>query len=247
MEVEFKDVEFFKRMMDVIGNLMSDVSLDFDQEGFTIKAMDPANIAMILFEGTKTLFSAFNVEKETKLSVSLDDLNSILKMMKKEDKAKFKDSKNKLEIDIKGKSRLHFSIPLIDENYTAQKVPQLNFTAEASLVSSALKESIKAASLVDDSIYFTVDGTRLMLSSRSEEKDFSQEISMNENKELLNIKADGMTRAKYSIDYLTKFLNVADQDRPVKVLFSNNYPLRLDYELINKDAVLSFILANRLE
>ncbi len=247
MEVEFKDIEFFKRMMDTIGSLMSDVSLDFNQDGFTIKAMDPANIAMVLFEGNKNIFSTFNVDKEIKLSVSLDDLNSILKMMKKEDKAKFKDSKNRLEIDIRGKSRLHFTIPLIDENYTAQKVPQLNFTAEAMLVSSALKESIKAASLVDDSIYFTVDGMRLMLSSRSEEKEFSQEISMNENKELLNVKSEGMTRAKYSIEYLSKFLNVADPDRPIKVMLSNNYPLKVEYELINKDAVLSFILANRLE
>ena len=100
---------------------------------------------------------------------------------------------------------------------------------------------------MDDSIFFTVDGTRFMLSSRSEEKEFSQELSMNENKELLDIKSEGMTRAKYSIDYLTKFLNVADPDRPIKVLFSNNYPLRVDYELITKDAVLSFVLANRLE
>ncbi len=246
MEAEFKDVELFKKIMDAVGALMSDVSLDFDTEGFTIKAMDPANIAMILFEGKKSLFSSFVVEKSTKLSVSLDDLNGILKTIKKDDKVRLNDSKNKLNLDIRGKNKMHFSIPLIDENYTAQKVPQLKFTADFSILGAVIKDAIKAANLVDDSIYFTVDGQRLIIGSRSEEKEFSEEMSMNENKELLDIKSEGTTRAKYSIEYLIKVLGIVDPEKPLKMSFSNNYPMKLEYG-INTDASISFILANRIE
>jgi proliferating cell nuclear antigen len=246
MEAEFKDIDLFKKIMDAVGALMSDVSLDFDENGFSIKAMDPANIAMVLFEGKKNIFSSFVVDKSTKLSVSLDDLNSILRMIKKEDKIRLSDSKNKLSIDIKGKNKMHFSIPLIDENYTAQKVPQLKFTADFSALGSMVKDAIKAASLVDDSVYFTVDGQRLIIGSRNEEKEFSEEVSMNENKELFDIKSEGTTRAKYSIEYLIKILGIVDPDKPVKMSFSNNYPMKLDYE-INPDANMSFILANRIE
>lgn len=246
MEVEFKEVELFKRIMDTLGSLMADVSLDFSDKGLTIKAMDPANIAMVMFEGGKTLFSTFNVEKDTKLSVSLDDVNSILKLVKRDDKLKLTDSKNRLTIDIIGKNRLHFAIPLIDENYTAQKVPQLKFSAEVTLLSSLLKEAIKAAFPVDDSLYLMIEGHRLILSARSEEKEFSEDVSMNENKELFNIKAEALTRSKYSIEYLTKFLNPLDPDKPVKLSFSNNYPLKVDYEL-GPSANMSFILANRIE
>ncbi|MCL4406767.1 MAG: hypothetical protein M1573_00790 [Candidatus Parvarchaeota archaeon] len=246
MEAEFKDVELFKKIMDAVGALMSDVSLDFDTDGFTIKAMDPANIAMILFEGKKSLFSSFVVEKSTKLSVSLDDLNGILKTIKKDDKVRLNDSKNKLNLDIRGKNKMHFSIPLIDENYTAQKVPQLKFTADFSILGAVIKDAIKAANLVDDSIYFTVDGQRLIIGSRSEEKEFSEEMSMNENKELLDIKSEGTTRAKYSIEYLIKVLGIVDPEKPLKMSFSNNYPMKLEYG-INPDASISFILANRIE
>ena len=246
MEAEFKDVELFKKIMDAVGALMSDVSLDFDTEGFTIKAMDPANIAMILFEGKKSLFSSFVVEKSTKLSVSLDDLNGILKTIKKDDKVRLNDSKNKLNLDIRGKNKMHFSIPLIDENYTAQKVPQLKFTADFSILGAVIKDAIKAANLVDDSIHFTVDGQRLIIGSRSEEKEFSEEMSMNENKELLDIKSEGTTRAKYSIEYLIKVLGIVDPEKPLKMSFSNNYPMKLEYG-INTDASISFILANRIE
>jgi proliferating cell nuclear antigen len=246
MEAEFKDVELFKKIMDAVGALMSDVSLDFDTDGFTIKAMDPANIAMILFEGKKSLFSSFVVEKSTKLSVSLDDLNGILKTIKKDDKVRLNDSKNKLNLDIRGKNKMHFSIPLIDENYTAQKVPQLKFTADFSILGAVIKDAIKAANLVDDSIYFTVDGQRLIIGSRSEEKEFSEEMSMNENKELLDIKSEGTTRAKYSIEYLIKVLGIVDPEKPLKMSFSNNYPMKLEYG-INTDASISFILANRIE
>ncbi len=246
MEVEFKEADLFKRIMDTVGSLMSDVSLDFTDKGLSIKAMDPANIAMIIFEGGKGLFDTFNVEKDTKLSVSLDDLNGILKLLKKDDKLKLTDSKNRLNLDIVGKNKLHFTISLIDENYTAQKIPQLKFSAEATLLSSLVKDAIKAGFLVDDSLYMTIDGHRMILSARSEEKEFSEDVSINENKEIFNIKSDALTRSKYSIEYMTKFLNAMDPDKPVKFSFSNNYPLRVDYEL-GPNANMSFILANRIE
>lgn len=246
MEAEFKDAEIFKKMMDSTGSLMSDVSIDFNEEGFAIKAMDPANIAMILFEAKKSIFSNFNIDKPIKISVSLDDLNGILRLVRKDDKLKISDSKNKLILDINGKNRQHFTIPLIDENYTAQKIPQLKFTAEITVLSSLIKDSVKAAALVDDSIYFTVDRPRFIISSKSEEKEFSQELSINDNKEIFDMKSESTTRSKYSIDYLSKFLYVADPEKPIRLSFSNNYPLKLDYE-INTDASMSFILANRLE
>ena len=246
MEAEFKDAEIFKKMMDSTGSLMSDVSIDFNEEGFAIKAMDPANIAMILFEAKKSIFSNFNIDKPIKISVSLDDLNGILRLVRKDDKLKISDSKNKLILDISGKNRQHFTIPLIDENYTAQKIPQLKFTAEITVLSSLIKDSVKAAALVDDSIYFTVDRPRFIISSKSEEKEFSQELSINDNKEIFDMKSESTTRSKYSIDYLSKFLYVADPEKPIRLSFSNNYPLKLDYE-INTDASMSFILANRLE
>lgn len=246
MEAEFKDAEVFKKMMDTIGSLMSDVSIDFNEEGFAIKAMDPANIAMVLFEAKKSIFSSFNVEKPIKISVSLDDLNGILRLTRKEDRLKMSDSKNRLVIDINGKNKQHFGIPLIDENYTAQKIPQLKFTSEVTVLGSLIKDSVKAAVLVDDSIYFTVDRPRFIISSKSEEKEFSQELSINDNKEIFDMKSDSTTRSKYSIDYLTKFLYAVDPEKPIRMSFSNNYPLKLDYE-INSDASMSFILANRLE
>ena len=246
MEAEFRDAEVFKKMMDTIGSLMSDVSIDFNEEGFAIKAMDPANIAMVLFEAKKSIFSSFNVEKPIKISVSLDDLNGILRLTKKEDRLKMSDAKNRLVIDINGKNKQHFGIPLIDENYTAQKIPQLKFTSEVTVLGSLIKDSVKAAVLVDDSIYFTVDRPRFIISSKSEEKEFSQELSINDNKEIFDMKSDSTTRSKYSIDYLTKFLYAVDPEKPVRMSFSNNYPLKLDYE-INSDASMSFILANRLE
>jgi proliferating cell nuclear antigen PCNA len=246
MEVEFKDADLFKRIMDTVGGLMADVSLDFTNTGFSIKAMSPDNVAMIMVEGTKDLFGSFNVDKDTKLSVSLDDLNNILKLLKKEDKLRLTDSKNRLNLDISGKNKMHFVIPLIDENYTAQKVPQLKFSAEVTMLSALIKEAIKAGFLVDDSLYVTIDGQRVILSARSEEKEFSEDLSINDNKEIFNIHSDVITRSKYSIEHLTKFLNSLDADKPVKLSLSNSYPLRLDYE-INANAKMSFILANRIE
>lgn len=246
MEVEIKDIELFKKLMDTIGSLMQDVSLDFNEDGFAVKAMDPANIAMILFDGKKGLFSKFEVDKPTKISVSLIDLNGILKFVRRDDKLKLIESKGKLRLEVLGRNKMNFVIPLIDENYTAQKIPQLNFTAEAALLSSVLKDALKVALTVDDSVSFTVDGHKLSLSAKSEEKEFLEELNLNENKELFNLKSEGLTKSKFSIEYLSKFFVAIDPEKQVKLSMSNNYPLRVDHEM-NDDAKIALVLANRLE
>ncbi len=246
MEVEIKDIELFKKLMDTVGSLMQDVSLDFNESGFAVRAMDPANIAMILFDGKKGLFSKFEVDKPTKISVSLIDMNSILKFVRKDDRLKLTEAKGKLHMDVLGKNKMSFVIPLIDENYTAQKIPQLNFTAEATLLSSVVKEALKVGLTVDDSLSFTIDGHKLSLSAKSEEKEFLEELNINENKELFDLKSEGLTKSKFSIEYLSKFFVSIDPEKQVKLSMSNNYPLRLDHEF-SEDAKIAMVLANRLE
>ncbi len=245
MEIEISDVSAFKDLMSMIGSLMADVSLDLSPEGLSIKAMDPANIAMIIFDAKDKFFDKFDVKSATKLSVSLDDLNGILRFVKPGEHINIKDSKGRLNISILGKRSTNFVIPLISDDYTASKIPQLKFTATIELISNIIKTGVKMASTVDDAVYFTVDNNKFIISSRNSDKEFSEEFDINIDKEIFNISSEGLTKSKYSTDYLSKFLSILDDERPVKLMFSNSYPLRMDYSFGN--ALLSFILANRIE
>lgn len=246
MEVEISDIGMFRDVMSAIGGLMSDVSLDFLPDGLDIKAMDPPNIAMVIFNAKKETFASYDVDKSIKLSVSLYDLNSILRFAKEGSKVKLKDLKGRLQIVIKDKNEIEFTVPLIDEDYTAQKVPQLKMTAEIVLLSSIVKNGVKMASTVDDSIYFMIDGDKFSMNAKNVDKEFLQVFSMNSNKEIFNIKSEGLTKAKYSVDYLQKMINIFDPDKEMKMEFSNNYPIKLEYT-IKDGATLQFILANRTE
>jgi proliferating cell nuclear antigen len=247
MELELKEIDLFKRIIDALSSLMSDVSLDLTKEGLSIKAMDPANVAMILFSGKPGMFEQFNLDKDTKLSVSLLDLVNVFKLVKRGEKVKLTDIKNRLIIDVVGKTKRKFSIPLIDENYTAQKVPQLKFSAEGTILSQIMRDGIKGAVLVDDSIYISVSRDKLMMSAKSDDKEFVEDISINENKDIFDLRAeDADTKSKYSIDYLSKFLDAVDPEKPLKFYIAKNYPLKIDYEL-DSNASVSFILANRIE
>ncbi|MCW1301513.1 MAG: hypothetical protein OH316_00005, partial [Candidatus Parvarchaeota archaeon] len=204
MEVEISDVEMFKDVMASIGSLMPDISLDFLPDGLSIKAMDPPSIAMVIFDAKKEMFSLYDVDKDVRLSISLYDLNSILRFAKEGSKVQLKDMKGRLKIIIKDRNEIEFTIPLIDEDYTAQKIPQLKMTAEIVLLSSIIKNGVKMASTVDDSMYFMIDEDKFSMSAKNADKEFLESFSMNSNKEIFNIKSEGLTKSKYSVDYLQK-------------------------------------------
>ncbi len=246
MEVEITEVLPFKDLMSMVGSLMADVSLDFSADGMSIKAMDPSNIAMVVFEAKSQFFSSFNIKEPTKLSISLDDLNNILRFVKQGERIVMKDTKGRLGISILGRRQTDFVMPLIGDDYTASKVPQLKLTASVTMLSDILKTGVKMASTVDDSVYFSVEDHVFEISAKNSEKEFSQKFDINNDKEILDISSEGLTKSKYSTDYLTKFISILDDERPAKLSFSNSYPLRIDYQF-NDNAQLSFILANRIE
>ena len=69
---------------------------------------------------------------------------------------------------------------------------------------------------------------------------------MNENKESFSVKSEGLTRSKFSVDYLSKFLSAVDPEKQLILHMSNNYPIKIDREM-GQDAKISLILAKRIE
>ena len=53
-------------------------------------------------------------------------------------------------------------------------------------------------------------------------------------------------RSKYSIEYLKKMVAASKLSDEVQINFSQDYPLRLDYKVIDKVS-LSFVLAPRVD
>lgn len=222
----------------IISEIVSEVRIKILEEGMSIVAVDPANVALVIFKLPKESFSEYESGNEV-WGVNLNDLKRILKRVSISSSVVFEQEENQLKISIFDKVKRVFTLSLINVESDDKDIPELSFASKVELDSATFSQAIEDAQVVADSCalisgkgFFMIEGSGSLNSARTEFSGDEAEIS-------------GIARAKYSLEYLMKFIKAGKTSDRVIVNFSDNYPLRLDYP--GEKMGLGFILAPRVE
>jgi len=243
MKLTLAEPKYLKESIAIISELVTEGRFKINKDSIELIAMDPANVAMVIFKLLSSSFSEYEVDKDIEISINLSNLKSILRRTKPTDIITLEMEGNRLKIQIKGISTRSFLLPLIDIEEKQQKIPELNFPVDIKTSSEILNDAIEDVDVVSDSVSFEINKNRFIISA---EGDLSQaKIEMKEGQET-KIKAKDNVKARYSIEYLKKMIGGSKLADNVEIYFNKDYPLRLDYKTLDK-IQLSFILAPRVE
>jgi proliferating cell nuclear antigen len=222
----------------IISEIVSEVRIKLLEDGMSVVAVDPANIAMVIFRIPKESFAQYESSKEV-WGVNLEDFRRILKRTASASSIIFEQEDNQLKISIFDKLKKSFVLSLIDVESEEKQEPNLEFSCEANLGSDDFSKAVEDCAVVADSCsfsagkdFFIVEGNGSLNSARVE---FSQEES----------KISGIGKSKYSLEYLAKFTKAKIFSDKVRIRFSDNYPVRLDFA--GEKMGIGFILAPRVE
>lgn len=232
--------KLFSEIIGIISELVLEVKLKVSKEGLSILAIDPANVAMVSFKLPNTAFSEIEVEGKEVLGVSLDSLKAVLRRIHSGSILIITKEENELKLQIKDKVTREFNLALIDVEGEDKEIPNLEFTSKIEMSSIDFSEVIEDCSIVADSCSFISEADKFVIQAKGSLNSFKSEFSSDE----LNIQAE-TANSKYSIEYLQKMIKATKLTDKVKINFSNDYPLRLDF--ITPFIELSFILAPRVE
>lgn len=240
-EFTVADAKDFKDSISAISDLVSEASFKFNQDGVLLRAMDPANVAMVNFVMTKDAFIEYAVpEGESSYALNLNNLKQILKRAGAKDIVKMTWG-NRVQILIQGKTKRTFYMPVIDLDEKEQKMPSLNFAATMTIPVADFKEAIEDAKIVGESLALIVENKELRVYAEGDLSKVNVEMG-NEVK----VVAKENVKSKYSIEYLSKFVGkTLSANSTLK--FGNDYPLQ--YSMATKDnhIELRFILAPRVD
>jgi len=247
MKLVLAEPRLLKESVSIISDLVNEVTFKADSDKIEMIAMDPANVAMVMFKIVSSAFVDYKVDKPVSFSVNLDNLDQILKRVKPNDTLHLElDSKNnKLKINIKGESNKTFNLSLIDIDESEQKVPDLKFNVKAEVSSSMFNESIEDMDIVAESVAFSAEPNKLSIASEGRFNAANVEIQGGEGA-VINTGKREKILAKYSIEYLKKIVKGAKLSEVAVIQFSEEYPLKVDYKVMDK-LLLSFILAPRVD
>lgn len=246
MELILENPILLKKSMEIISDIVHEGTFVFKKDYMELVALNSNNVVMVVFRLLSTNFEDYSVTEDMQVSLSLEHFSGVLKSC--DDKSKLVLSiidDNKLKIVSIGKNKKEFELSLIDfADDNIQKVPALSFPVKIITSSGNFTNAINDLSfLQDEGVSFNINDKIFSIEGKT--SSMSGKINFTENVDIkLNEEKDYTCR--YSIDYLKKFIKADKIVGTVELSFNNDYPLKIEYKVIDK-LLLGFILAPRGE
>ncbi len=244
MKLTLAEPSYLKESINIISDLVNEARFKINKDAMELVAMDPANVAMVVFKLLSSCFTEYDVKEETQIAINLGNLKQILRRVGGNDMLSLElTDDNKLSIKLKGNTTRTFNLPIIELEEKEQKVPDLKFPISITMPSSTLTGVIEDADIVAESVTFEVEKGNFTIHAVGDLSQAKIEIKEGDN---IKIEASEKVKAKYSIEYLKKMIGAAKLSENVEIRFNKDYPLKLDFKAVDK-LLLSFILAPRVE
>ncbi|MDP7140798.1 MAG: proliferating cell nuclear antigen (pcna) [Candidatus Woesearchaeota archaeon] len=244
MKLSLAEPRYLKESISIISDLVNEARFKVTPDAIELVAMDPANVAMVIFKLLSSSFTEYNVDKEIDMAINLSNFKQILRRAKPEDILTLELEENKLKIQLKSNTTRTFSLPIIDLEEKEQKVPELKFPISIKTTSALLNDTIEDVDIVAESVMFQAEAKKFTILA---EGDLSQaKIEVQESDETKITSTADNVKAKYSIEYLKKMIPASKLASEVTMQFDKDYPLKLEYTVVDK-LQLAFVLAPRVE
>jgi|Deesub1362B_J571_1020462.scaffolds.fasta_scaffold00217_8 proliferating cell nuclear antigen len=244
MKAVLSDSKVLKSVVDAISKIVDEAKIVMSPEGLSLRAMDPAHVALVDLRLDSTAFDEYDIHKTYELGVDLYRLDTILKRAGSGDIVELSTSEDgsALRITIHKTATRRFDIPLIDVREEDIHLPQLEFLAVMEIDPKILSEGIKDADLFSDNVILSCDAENLYISAEGELGNVEVKLS---KEQAVSFNVTGPCRSMFSIEYLKDMIKVADIASTVDIHFGNDMPLKLDF--LATGVRLSFLLAPRIE
>jgi len=245
MKLTLAEPKYLKDSISIISDLVNEAQFRITKDAIEMVAMDPANVAMVIFKLLSSSFTEYDIENEISLSLNLSYLKQILRRAKPNDMITLEmDGTNKLKIQFRSKTVRTFSLSIIDMQEKEQRIPQLTFPVSVETTADVLNEAIEDVDIVSESVSFTVEPKKLTISAEGDMSNAAIEIKEDEGTVIKAAKEK--VRSKYSVEYLKKMIAASKIADHVRIQFNKDYPMRIDYQTLDR-VMLSFILAPRVD
>ncbi len=245
MKLTLAEPNYLKDSISIISELVNEASFKIKPNSIELVAMDPANVAMVIFKLLSSAFTEYKVEKETDLAINLANLKQILRRAKSSDSLTMEIEEDKLKITLEGASTRTFFLPIIDLEEKEQRVPDLHFPVTIKTKTDVLNDAIDDVDVVAESVSFIVEPKKMTVLAEGDLSKAKIEIPSQGDTIIVSDTPDKI-KAKYSIEYLKKMITASKLADEVTIQFNKDYPLKLEYKAVDK-LFMSFVLAPRVE
>jgi proliferating cell nuclear antigen len=239
-------VDTLQDALDPVSALVDECKIRLNEDGLSIRAVDPANVGMVDMSLATSGFEAYEADGGV-IGVSLDRLEDFLSMGDSGDLVSLdlNEQTRKLDIHISG---LSYTLALFDPDSIRREpdTPDLDLPATIVLTGDDIDYGITAADLVSDHISLRADETaeEFHIEAQGDTDDVDLTFT---NDDLLAGSVDEAAESLFSLDYLKDMSRAMDTDAEVSLLLGSEMPVKLRYSRNNGFVGVVYMLAPRIQ
>jgi proliferating cell nuclear antigen len=235
--------DIIKEIIDVTSPLVNEAKFNITSKGLTLRAVDPAHVAMVDLELKSSAFEEYKAD-DMELGIDLDKLSGIMKLANAEDlvSLEYDGDSNRLIVKI---GNLVRRMGLIDTaGMPDSKVPHLELPAKAIVKASELSKGVRASEAVSDHLALSIDKDSFELFAEGDTDTVNLKLPKNL---LVELHAPGKFKSLFSIDYFSNMIKPVRSEDPITINLGNDNPIRVDFDIAEKNGHVTYLLAPRIE
>lgn len=254
MEARFSnDASSFKRIIDAVKDIVTEVNLDCNSNGIELQAMDSSHVALVFFRlDAGTSFSHYKCDQSHVIGINISSLQKVLKSCNNEDILTINydsvSQKLRLLFESKNGSRISdFSISLMDIDDEKLSIPESHHKTNLTMPSQEFARICRDFKELGDVMEISSDccGIKFSLLSDIASGNITiMETSMSDEQQVTINKKES-TKASFSLKYLSLFSKGISLSPTVNIYISDDLPLLVEY--IFNGGVLKYYMAPKVD
>ncbi|MDT7876055.1 proliferating cell nuclear antigen (pcna) [Sulfolobaceae archaeon RB850M] len=244
MHIVYDDVRDLKAIIQVLTKLVDEALFEIKDDGIQLIAVDKAHVSLIKIELPKDMFKEYDVQGEFNFGFNTQYMSKLLKAAKRKEEISIDaDSEEVVKITLLGALGRVFKVNNLQ--VLPPEVPEINFEFDvrASVTSKGFKTAISEIATVADTVSISATEDKIIIKGEGENKienEFSKDTGA-----LAEIEFNKEASASYDVEYLNDILTLTKLSDYVKLAFSDQKPLQLDFNMEGGGKV-TYLLAPKL-
>ncbi len=235
--------EVLKEIVDVVSTLVDEAKFNVGKDSVTVKAVDPAHVAMVDLSLDRSAFDAFKAD-EGELGIDMDKMKEILRLARAGDVISLvhDEDKNRLVVTVGNTTR---RMSLVDTaGMSEPKVPSLNLPAKLSVRTDELRQAIRASESVSDHIALKASNEGFEVVSEGDTDTVSHMVPKDMLEEL---QAKDAVRSLFPLDYFSNMVKAISSAPTVTLYLGTDYPVKMEFKIAGGKGDVRYLLAPRIE
>ncbi len=227
----------FKKVTMALKSVVDQIPLVISPDRFSIEALSPDKVSMVVFELPVTTFEEYSVDREVRIIADRDEFVKAFRRATKRDKIEISYTEGTRELNVKvfnirSNVEREYLVPLSEIEFEGVGAIDVELEISATLPSSELVSILKDSSLIGDEITLLYSSENNSIKIIASGELASYETMLKQFQPLTHLEASiGSAIARYSVDHLKALLKVLDLADECTIAFGPEKPLRISLDV----------------